>query len=143
MQLTQHTDFGLRMMIYLALRRPETATVGEIAGALQLSSHHLTKVAQELRRRDILVVHRGRSGGLELAREPEEIAVGEAVRALETFHVVECFREDKNECVLTPSCKLQGVLSEATDAFLGVLDQYTLADLVRQPARVRRLVGLG
>ncbi len=143
MQLTRHTDFGLRMLMYLALRRPETATVGQVAQAFELSSHHLMKVAQELRRHDFVLVHRGRTGGLELARVPEAIRVGEVVRALEAFSVVECFSGERNHCVLTPACALQGALGEAVESFLTVLDGYTLADLIQRPKKMRNLVGLG
>lgn len=142
MQLTRHTDYGLRMLMYLALGRPETATVGQIADALHLSSHHLMKVAQELRRQEVLVAHRGRSGGLELARSPEDISLGQIVRGLESLNLVECFDAESNQCVLTPACSLQEALGEAVEAFLAVLDRYTLADLVLQPKKLRVLVGL-
>lgn len=142
MQLTRHTDYGLRMLMYLALGRPETATVGQVADALNLSSNHLMKVAQELRRHDVVVSHRGRSGGLELARSPEEISLGEVVRVLESINLVECFDAEHNQCVLTPACGLQKALGEAVEAFLKVLDGYTLADLIRHPNKMRSLVGL-
>jgi Rrf2 family nitric oxide-sensitive transcriptional repressor len=142
MKLTQHADYGLRMSMYLALCRPETATVGRMAEALGLSNHHLMKVAQELRREGIFVSHRGRSGGLALAREPSEQSVGQIVRALESFEIVECFDESRNRCILTPACGLQGVLSEASLAFLEVLDRYTLAELLTKPRKLRDLVSL-
>lgn len=142
MQLTRHTDYGLRMLMYLSLERSRTMTVGEVAGALHLSSHHLMKVAQDLRRHGFVEAHRGRSGGLVLAKDPEDVVLGDVVRALESLHVVECFDEERNECALTPSCALKGALAEAIEAFLDVLDGYTLADLVRRPKKMRSLMGL-
>ena len=141
-QLTRHTDYGLRMLMYLALESPSTATVGQVAGALELSSHHLMKVAQELRKHGFVEAHRGRSGGLGLAKEPEDVVLGDVVRALESLLVVECFDAERNQCVLTPACAVQGALSKAVEAFLEVLDGYTLADLVRRPKKLRPLVGL-
>ena len=33
-------------------------------------------------------------------------------------------------CAITPVCKLKSVFAEATQAFLKVMDDYTLADIV-------------
>jgi Rrf2 family nitric oxide-sensitive transcriptional repressor len=46
------------------------------------------------------------------------------------FNVVECFDPTTNHCPITPACGLAHVLVEARDAFLAVLDRYTLADLI-------------
>ncbi len=47
------------------------------------------------------------------------------------FALVECFG---NQCLITPRCRLRGVLHEAMDAFMRTLDRYTLADLLLRPA---------
>ena len=56
--------------------------------------------------------------------------------------LVECFDRDTNRCPLAPACGLQGVLSEAFDAFLAVLDRHSLADLVAEPRWVARVSAL-
>jgi Rrf2 family nitric oxide-sensitive transcriptional repressor len=48
------------------------------------------------------------------------------------FALVECFGAD-NRCLVTPRCRLRGVLGEALAAFVTTLDRYTLADLVLKP----------
>jgi len=62
--------------------------------------------------------------------------LGELVRRTERdLTLVECFGDD-NECVITPACRLKHILKEALEAFLAVLDGYTLEDLLgprRQP----------
>ena len=55
--------------------------------------------------------------------------------------VVECFDMRTNTCPIVPVCQLKPVLSEALDAFLAVLDRYTLADLLN-PRRRTSLVKL-
>jgi Rrf2 family nitric oxide-sensitive transcriptional repressor len=49
MQITQFTDYSLRILIYLA-RLPEsgTSTISEIADYYQIPRHHLVKVANNL-----------------------------------------------------------------------------------------------
>lgn len=130
MRITRHTDYALRLMIFLALREGERATVPEIAKAYGISQNHLMKVAQQLQARGYVEALRGKRGGLRLRHEPRDINLGEVVRDMESdFQLVECFG-DREACVITPFCQLKGVLGKALGAFFAVLDDYTLADLV-------------
>ena len=91
MRMTFHTDYALRMLIYLALSSDGRATVGQIAKAYDLSRHHLLKVAQTLRAQGLIETIRGRTGGIRLASSPAQINVGTVVRAVEEeMVVVEC-----------------------------------------------------
>lgn len=130
MQLTLYSDYSFRVMIYLALAPERLVTIEEIARRYAISKAHLTKVVHELGRRGFVETVRGRRGGLRLARRPETIGVGELLRATEgRLDLVECFAPD-GACVIEPACGLRHVLDEALEAFLAVLDRYTLADLV-------------
>lgn len=40
------------------------------------------------------------------------------------------------------TCRLKGVLDEAAAAFFAVLDGYSLVDLVRQPAKMKMVLGI-
>lgn len=54
------------------------------------------------------------------------------VRHLEPMQVVECMGEN-NECLITPSCRLTGILGGAIKAFFAHLDGFTLQDLLNKP----------
>ncbi|MEN9904902.1 MAG: hypothetical protein RLZZ555_1467 [Pseudomonadota bacterium] len=134
MRLTQWTDYSLRMLMYCAVHqeRERPPTVGEIAEAHGISRSHLTRIAMTLVAAGLLETTRGRGGGLRLLRPAERIGVGEVVRMTETdFDQVECFGADSNSCHIVASCHLKHVLAEAVSAYLAVLDDYTLADLIR------------
>lgn len=136
MQLTRHTDYSLRVLIYLAAHGDERATIEEIARAYGISRAHLMKVVHRLGRGGFLHTVRGRGGGLRLARPPEAIRVGDVVRHTEDqLDLVECFDPGTSCCRIEPACGLRGPLERALDAFFAVLDRTTLADLV---ARRRR-----
>jgi Rrf2 family nitric oxide-sensitive transcriptional repressor len=130
MHLTHHTDYALRVLIYLGNNLDRLVTIAEISARLDVSRSHLMKVANELIRGGFVEGLRGKGGGLRLAREPEQIVVGEVVRRMERNRdIVECFGP-QNKCLLTPACRLKGVLAGALDAFLAVLDKVTLVDLL-------------
>lgn len=136
MQLTRFSDYTLRVLIYLALHPDRLATIEELADAYGISRGHVMKVVHHLGRRGYVETLRGRGGGLKLARPPERIRVGEVVRGSEeNLVLVECFEPATNGCRIAPACTLHPVLREALDAFLGVLDRYTLDDLVRRRRR--------
>jgi Rrf2 family nitric oxide-sensitive transcriptional repressor len=133
MRLTQWTDYALRALMFCAAHQQrETApTIAEIAEAHGISRSHLMKVVMELSARGWLSTTRGRGGGLRLVLDPAQIVIGEVVRQMEQdFTVVECFSTDGNACRIDGSCRLKGVLSQALQAWMQVLDGVTLADLV-------------
>jgi Rrf2 family nitric oxide-sensitive transcriptional repressor len=143
MQLTYFTDYALRVLIYAAVRPRSRCLTSDVATAFGMSRHHVVKVVNELRHLGYLDTTRGRDGGFALARQAAGIRIGEVVRRTEgSMALVECFNRDTNTCLLSPACGLKGVLREAFDAFLAVLDRATLADLVAEPRWVRQVVAL-
>jgi Rrf2 family nitric oxide-sensitive transcriptional repressor len=67
--------------------------------------------------------------------------VGQVVRQTEqSFALVACFEAGDGMCPIAPACSLAPALDEALQAFLAVLDKYTLADLTRERRRLRELV---
>lgn len=130
MHITRHTDYALRVLMYLGLKNGENATVVEIAESFGISRHHLTKVVQRLHQKGHIVATRGKHGGLAIGRPAEEINLGRVFRDMEhELGLVECMRE-AGVCVLDGGCALKQTFGEARDAFLNVLDQKTLADLL-------------
>lgn len=137
MRLTLHTDFALRTLMFLAVCDGKRS-IAEIATAYGISKNHLMKVAQRLVAEGFVEAARGRSGGLQLARPASEINVGLVVRRMEeTGTFVECFDPATNTCVITPNCQLRHALSGALEAFSRHLDQFSVADLIGDPAAMR------
>ena len=131
MKLTQYSDLGLRMLMYLALRHESTPTIQEVSTRFGVSKNHMVKISHQLTKSGLIESVRGRNGGVRLARSPEKITVEEALYATEdNFDLVECFSSD-NHCIITDVCKLSGVLNSARKAFFGVLRQVSLAELVK------------
>lgn len=132
MHLTQHTDYGLRVLIYTAINDDQLVNISTIADTYNISKSHLMKVVTALVKGGFLISIRGKGGGLKLACPPEKINIGDVVRHLEPMQLVECMNEN-NECLITPSCRLTGILSGAIKAFFTHLDGFTLQDLLNKP----------
>jgi Rrf2 family nitric oxide-sensitive transcriptional repressor len=143
MQLTLHTDYGLRVLIYLTQKGEDLATITEIADFYHISRNHLVKVVHHLANAGFILTTRGKHGGMRLARSPELISIGEVVRHMEpNFNVVECFGTDNPACVVTSVCALKNTLRSAMNDFLATLDSFTLADALQQGERTEQLFPL-
>jgi Rrf2 family nitric oxide-sensitive transcriptional repressor len=132
MRLTLYTDYSLRVLLYLAFNKDRLVTISELADFYKISRNHLVKVVHNLGLSGHILTIRGKHGGLRLARPPDEIIIGEVVRRTEPdFELLECFSPTEDHCVITHTCGLKHVLFDARNTFLGMLDQYTLADVVK------------
>lgn len=138
MRLTRYTDYAMRVLLYLGARPERLCPIAEIARAYAISQNHLMKVVNDLVNAGYLESVRGRAGGVRLARPASEINVGALIRHTEDdFDLVCC-----GDCVIAPACGLTGALDEALDAFLAVLDGYTLADLLDKRGDFLRLLSI-
>lgn len=141
MKLTTFSDYTLRVLMFLALNRDRLATIPEIAAAYGISENHLMKVVQQLARAGVIESVRGKGGGIRLAREPEEIRLGEVVRASEgSGATVECLSDNPVTCKIAPVCRLTGILVRAFETLYATLNEYTLADLVSNPRPLTALL---
>lgn len=135
MRLTQFSEYALRLLIFAAAHPERLVTVEEAAASCDISRAHLMKVANLLVRQDFLKGVRGRSGGLALAQQPQDISLGAVIRVTEpAFSVVECFGEAEGRSLLSLE-RWRGILSGAMEVFLAELDRYSLCDLAADPAR--------
>ncbi|MBP0600651.1 Rrf2 family transcriptional regulator [Herbaspirillum sp. LeCh32-8] len=131
MRLALHTDFSLRVMMFLAsMEAEERATTRALAEKFKVSENHLHKVVQSLARLGVIQSTAGRNGGIRLAHPAKAISVGWLIRELEGIgKLVDC---TIGPCPLNPACVLKGALARAEAAFFGALDPVTLADVVSE-----------
>lgn len=140
MKLTIQSDIALRILIYLGSHADRSASVAEISRVYDLSQHHVAKVAHLLCRNGLVQTRRGKTGGYLLTRDPKEINVGAVIRLAEPdFQLLACFQKETDRCRISRVCRLKTILVEARDAFLAVLDGYTLADLLKPRGALREL----
>lgn len=137
MRLTTHTDFALRTLMFLATTA-ERATVAQVAQLYGVSTNHMAKVVNQLSRLGYIRCIRGIGGGIELAKQPADIRLGEVIEAFEgNMHLLDCVTTD-DVCAIQSFCKLKGVLAEAEQVQLEYLNGVTLADVAPTKRQFRR-----
>ncbi|WP_027856059.1 RrF2 family transcriptional regulator [Marinobacterium jannaschii] len=138
MQLSRFTDYTLRVLFFAATNNDRLTTLSEIAAFYEISVEHLRKVVHALSKSGHLQTFRGKNGGIRLALPPEEINIGDVVAQSEGIApLINCAEQS---CRLTGFCSLQHALGRAQAAFMDVLREYTLAQLLSSPAMQQQLI---
>jgi Rrf2 family nitric oxide-sensitive transcriptional repressor len=115
------------------------AKIGEVADFFNISSHHVAKVVNQLARLGYVRSIRGVGGGIELAKSPEDITIGEVVLSFEgNMHLLECVGVDY-VCAIQSFCKLRGVLAQAEQVQLEFLKGVTLQDILPTPRQLQQI----
>jgi len=113
------------------------ASLAEIAAEEDLPRAYLEQLVVSLREAGLVTSTRGAHGGYELARRPQDITMGEVLRALEgPIAPMLCASDDPehaNICGRSSGCTVSVLWVRVRDAVAGALDSMTLADLVPQP----------
>lgn len=131
MQLTRHTDYALRVLVFVGLHAETPVTVRDVATYFGISQHHLVKVVQRLESGGFVTARRGRGGGVALARDARLINLADVVRHTEPeLGLVECQRSGAPRCRIQGPCTLEGILGSALARFLEELGAHTLADVL-------------
>lgn len=132
MRLTTRSRYGTRMALDIALHGQDgPVRIGDISKRQGVSVKYLEKLVRELKKGGFIVSKRGPKGGHKLAKPAEEILLGEIVRLLEGEPLVECIKNSK-PCPRLPECNTRDIWLLASNAMYDKLNEYTLADLVRE-----------
>lgn len=129
MQLKKYTDYGLRVLMYLACQPEQSMTsVRLICEVFDLSANHVNKVVHHLAKLELIETRRGKNGGFTLAKPVEDIRLDFVVRQLEGDEDwIECHTP---HCVALPACHLNGIVEKGKSLFYEHLRKFTVADLV-------------
>ena len=137
MKLTQYSDLGFRLMMYLAMCDDKIVTIQEVSDRFAISKNHLVKISHQLTKSGLIESVRGRNGGVRLALPAEKINLEMILRITEDgFDLVECFDPENNQCVISDACKLNRVFDDALEAFMVELRKVTLADLAKSGSKI-------
>ncbi len=131
MRLTDHTDYSLRVLMYLNEKK-RLVTLNELTEKVGISKNNLIKVSNQLAKLNFIETSRGRAGGLLITEQTGRRSLKEIILKTEpSFYIAECFSDRKCDCVFQNRCTLKKSLSDALQAFLNSLAQKTLNDVTQ------------
>lgn len=118
---------------------PGRATVDRVAEIFGISANHVAKAVNQLARLGYVRSVRGVGGGIELAREPSTMRLGDLILALEgNLHLLDCVGQEQ-VCVIESFCKLKTVLAEAERVQLEHLNGVSIADVSPRSKQLKSL----
>ncbi len=138
--LSQKTRYTIRALQHLADNwRQGPVRLDAIAEAQNIPRKFLTVILSEMSRDGIVISHRGRDGGYELALPPVDICYGDIIRLTRgSLALVPCASRNAHEhcsnCLPESECRLRGLMLTLRDEMAAMLDRVTLADpIVLEP----------
>ena len=128
MQLTKHTDYAFRVLIYLASTQETRTTIKAISQKFDISKTHVMKIVNEMANKGWINSNRGKNGGITLGVEAKTINLRSVVELMEkTLDPINC---SEPLCHIQGICQLKPILMQAQNEYLTHLSQYTIADLI-------------
>lgn len=135
MKLSTKGRYGLRAIIDLArYSEREPVSINSIAARQEISERYLEQLVALMKKAGLIKSIRGASGGYVLARNPEEISVGDVLRALEgSLEPVKCAAfSDGEECMAAGGCVTKYVWQKINESISRTVDEIHLDELVQE-----------
>ncbi len=135
MKLSTKGRYGLRALVDLALNsEPDAVSISSIAQRQGISERYLEQLMAKLKKAGIIAGIRGAQGGYVLARSPQEITIGDVLRALEgNLNAVDCPAIlDAGNCTGSEHCAAKMVWKKINDVINQTVNSIRLSDLIEE-----------
>ena len=133
MQLTNHTDYAFRVLIYLISMEEERTTIRTITQAFDISKSHVMKVVNELVNKGWISSTRGKNGGICLGIDPKAVSLKDVILLMEkNLGPINC---SSPMCYINGACGLKSIVISANNEYLNHMGKYTLADITSPKIR--------
>ena len=132
MQLTNTTDYAIRIVCYLAIKK-RRVTTAKLASELKIPESYIPKITKQLKKEKIISASEGTSGGYALAKNPEKISLFDVISCMEsTMAISRCLEKDgfcsRN---YTDCCKVRQVLLDLQNTYNNRLENVKISDIIR------------
>lgn len=132
MMISTKGRYALRLMLDIAIHGEERPVrIKEIAERQEISDKYLEQIVSILNKAGFVKSVRGPQGGYKLSKNVEEYVIGDILRLTEgSLAPVSCLEFDVNDCPRQEECLTLPLWEKLNDAIKGVVDKYTLADIL-------------
>ena len=139
MKLSTKSRYGLKAILDIALNAGDgTVSITEISERTKISVNYLEQLIAKLKKAELVLSIRGAWGGYKLAKEPDNISVGNILRALEgDLSLVDCVNEENiGSCESAQLCVTKYVWKKVNDSIKDTVDNMMLSELVEQSRKI-------
>ena len=132
MKISTKGRYALRMLYDLALHHEEGyVSLKDIADRQGISKKYLEQIVPLLNKTVLLRTNRGNKGGYMLAGNPNEITVGDVLKATEgSLAPVACLEFEPNECPRSGDCSTLFIWEGLYKSITDYLDGISLSDII-------------
>jgi len=133
LKISKKVEYAILAVQYIATNNESRLTAKEIAKDLNIDFEFLAKTMQLLKNREIISSKKGKGGGYELVRLPEELTVSDIILAVENkerLHIVDCLEHSNNACNRTNECTMRLPFLAIQNKISKILDNTTIKDMI-------------
>jgi Rrf2 family protein len=136
--ISQKAKYAFKALAELAGRRGDSVQIEEIASEAAIPRKFLEHILLDLKRAGVVASRRGRAGGYVLIKRPEDITIGNVLRAIDgPIAPLPCISRTAYrrcaDCADEKTCIVRRLFADAYTAQLLLLDGTTLAEAPREP----------
>ena len=138
MKLTSKGRYAVTAMLDVALHGQRSpVSLADISARQEISLSYLEQLFSRLRRQQLVKSIRGPGGGYKLGKLPEQIAIGEVIRAVdESVDATRC--QGQADCQNGERCLTHSLWQDLSDRITDFLNGITLGQLM-QDYEVKRV----
>ena len=131
MQLTNTTDYAIRIICYLASKN-QTIRTAELSRELKIPESYIPKITKELKKAGMVVASEGTHGGYTIAKKAKDISLKDVISCTEsTMAISRCLEKDRycsrnySDC-----CKVHKILLDLQNTFNNRLENVMISDII-------------
>ena len=146
MKITYKGDYAIKSLVYLAARyirergADSYSQIQEISKDQDIPEKFLEQILLSLRNAGFVRSLRGKNGGYTIARDPEEIKLGDIIRLIDgPLAPIACVsRSAYQKCDFEPRCVLKPIWARVNDAISGIVDNINFRQLVEMENHMKK-----
>jgi Rrf2 family protein len=132
LQITRETDYAIRTVLYLSGKENFTAKAENISKEMEIPKNFLMKILKELEKAGLLKLKRGVSGGVTLAKKPDEITLYDVIIVMEKSISLNRCVINKGICGLVPYCPVHPIWFKVRNKLIEDLKEIKFSEFLTE-----------
>lgn len=133
LEVSTKGHYGLALMAHLAGKYKSGGFISlkEIGESENISAGYLEEIAAILKKKNLVISHKGKNGGYKLSKIPDKIKILDIIEALEgPLALVDCLGIDKNFTCINKNCVSKNIWRVVQNQLYKNLNNIKLGEFV-------------